>query len=142
MENIVIKLIEQHRILQKDLGGVMNLSNNGESVVPEIISSLGVFTETLLDHLNIENTEFYPSLLKKMEEKGMDTNDTKKFINEMKGIEITVKTFLGKYADKNSYVGLMDVFKKDLTDIIVALNLRIESEEAGVFTVWSIFQNA
>lgn len=140
MEKEIIKiLINQHRALQSDLGLVSTFLQSENVNVSNIIQSLSNFKSKLLEHLKLENDEFYPGLLKKMKEKEMKTEDTVKFIQQMKSIGVVVMAFLEKYNSKNAILGEINVFKKDLNEIILTLNLRIESEEQGVFTYWNLF---
>jgi hemerythrin-like domain-containing protein len=138
MENIVETLISQHRALQQNLGAVSSLANVGTPDANSIVLELGEFTKNLLEHLKLENEEFYPGLLKKMEDKSMDVSKTKEFIAEMDGIGKVVKAFLGKYSVVETIEKEINQFKDDLRGIISALNLRIESEESGVFTYWAV----
>ena len=140
MEKIVETLVAQHKVLQQNLGAVSKLADLGESFSPEIVAGLAEFTNNLMAHLKLEDEEFYPELLKKMEEKDMDVLNTKKFIDQMKTIAVVVTSFLGKYGNVKAYKGTVDEFKKDLAGIIQALSLRVESEEMGVFTYWTIFE--
>ncbi|MFC1756761.1 hemerythrin domain-containing protein [Patescibacteria group bacterium] len=136
--NLVTMLIGQHNILKKELTTVSSLLSGGleESTFTEIDKMFKKFTEDLLEHLVLENDTFYPDLLKKMKEVGQDTNDTEKFIEEMIGIGKVVEGFLGKYGSSESIKSQINDLKKELPDIIGALVLRIESEEAGVFEFW------
>lgn len=138
-DDIVKILIGQHRILQQGLVSVSQLAQIGESAVQEIIMGLKSFSGNLLGHLKLENEEFYPKLLDAMKAKNMDTLDTEKFIAEMKSIEMVVMAFLQKFNNVDAFKGNMGDFIKELTATISALNLRIESEETGVYTYWEGF---
>lgn len=137
--NIISVLIEQHHNLQKNLGNIANLSNNKELDNKFIDQLLKRFDRELLRHIDFENNAFYVELLKKMKERGQDTAKTEKFIAEMDEIAKVIKEFLGKYNDPARIKAHADDFRKELDNIVLILNLRIESEEAGVFVYWDTF---
>lgn len=134
MEDIIQKMIDQHRALQQNLGSASDLAKQDKPDKNGIVAALEEFKKNLLEHLKLENGEFYPDLLKKMEARNMDTLKTKAFIAEMDEIGKVVIAFLGKYSKPEA---IDEKFKEDLKGIINALNLRIESEESGVFTYFS-----
>lgn len=138
LNNIVDILILQHRNLQKDLGIAVDLLHGDK--FEEIDASLRKFTADLQEHLQLENNVFYFELLKKMKEHGVDTGSTEKFIAEMNVIGNAVMSFLGKYDSAESIKNLLSDFKIELPDIITALNLRIESEESGVYSYWELYK--
>lgn len=142
INNIIGILKAQHKVLQQNLSSVDLLAKTGEPAVSEIMSGLEEFTKNLQGHLTLENGEFYPNLLSAMKEKNMNTVDTENFIGQMKSIEVVVTAFLLQYSNAGAYAGAMNVFEKDLLGIISALNLRIESEELGVYEYWGSFYPA
>ncbi len=97
------------------------------------------FKKDLVEHLTLENETFYPELLKDMQAKGQDTAKTEQFVAEMKDIEKVVVAFLEKYKDEQSIKEKIDEFKKEFPNIGKTLNLRIESEEVGVYSYWGLF---
>jgi hypothetical protein len=140
-DNIIEIMIRQHRTLQKDLGGALVLSevkNNPDT--EEIDNNLRQFKIDLGEHLQLENSIFYPELLKIMKEKGVDTLKTEDFISQMKAIGEVVMTFLSKYKDAQVIGNQFEDFKREIVGIISALNLRIESEESGVYGYWGIYK--
>lgn len=139
INDIVNKMISQHRILQKDINDALDLSKNENVDILKISVDLKQFFVDLQEHLHLENEIFYPELLKKMESKGLDTSKTKDFINQMKNIGIVVITFLDKYRDVSSIENHMNDFKKEISDIVGVLNLRIQSEETGVYGYWDMY---
>lgn len=139
LENIVEEMISQHRTLQKDLGGALDLVKNEEPDFVQIDADLKKFIKDLEEHLKLENDIFYPSLLKKMKEKDVDTSKTEDFINQMKEIGTVVMIFLGKYKSNIEIENQFADFKNDLSTIVSALNLRIESEESGVYGYWGLY---
>jgi len=140
LNNIVEQLTSQHRNLQKDLGKTWDLSKEENPNMTEIDVSLRQFTTDLQDHLHLENDIFYSELLKRMKNKGVDTVKTEDFIAQMSKIGVVVMGFLTKFKDTESIKSQFNDLKNELGDIISALNLRIESEESGVYGYWSIYQ--
>lgn len=139
LENIVSRLISQHRILQKDLSDIANLSVNNNLDYFEIDRILKQFNKDLISHLELENNIFYAELIKRMEKANQDTVKTKQFIDEMEEIGKTVIGFLDKYKNSEIIKNKIIEFKSELNSIINVLNLRIESEEAGIYTYWGMF---
>lgn len=135
-ENLVSRLVKQHRGLQKDLSLAAELLNNGQPDSGEIDKSLKGFADDLNAHLSLENNVFYVKLLEKMKGKGMDISKTEQFIAEMGEIGKTVMAFLDKYGDAEKIGSQLADLNKELQAIISVLNLRIESEEAGVYAYW------
>lgn len=133
-KNLVSTMVSQHRTLQKDLGSESEMSDAGE-----LYQGLEKFTKDLTEHLELENGTFYPELLKGMKEKGQDTSKTEEFVAKMKGIEKVVHAFLGKFNSAENIQKDIPAFKEELSGIVDALNLRIESEEAGVYAYWGLF---
>ena len=105
----------------------------------EIHLLLEKFAEDLTQHLHLENDIFYVELLKKMKERGQNTEKTELFITSMKDIEKEVFAFLNTYNDSDKITHFFDGFRHDLPLIIETLSLRIETEEAGVYSYWGLF---
>ena len=138
-QNLVTIMIAQHRILQKDLSAVSVLADDGKEKCDAIDVLLKQFRSNLANHLELENNTFYKELLQKMKAKNQDTTKTEQFIAEMNIIAKEVINFLDKYNGCENIKMNIDVFKPELTEIISVLNLRIESEESGVYAYWGLF---
>lgn len=139
-DNIIERMIEQHRTLQKDLGGAFDLLKNERVNVIEVNNYLKKFSLDLEGHLSLENGIFYPELLTMMKNKGIDTSKTEDFINQMREIGVVVTSFLEKYKEVSSIENELSDFKNELENIISVLNLRIESEEDGVYSYWEMYK--
>jgi hypothetical protein len=141
-ENLISTLKSQHLTLKADLriaADDVSLPDqvNGE----EILMYFSKFKKDLSDHLKIENENFYPDLLRKMKKRNQDTTNTEKFIAEMIDIGKVITAFLGKYNSIGSISNQSSEFSSQLQDIISTLNLRIESEEEGVFEIYLAMTN-
>ncbi|PLX28383.1 hypothetical protein C0581_02540 [Candidatus Parcubacteria bacterium] len=139
VDNIVSQMIKQHRGLQNDLGLVAEELKNKVFPAEKIINLLDTFKTDLSEHLHLENDVFYKDLLVKMKEKGHDTAKTEQFIDQMKEIEIVVLDFLNKYADEEIILKHQDDFTSEFNNLVDTLNLRIESEESGIYAYWGLF---
>lgn len=140
LDTIVETMTNQHRLLQKDLRGALELSKQGRKVSSEIEKGLKQFVIDLQEHLHLENEVFYPTLLENMKKNGADTTSTQEFINEMKAIGVVVGAFLEKYAESGAIESQFENFKTELGNIANALTLRIEAEELGVYCYWDIYK--
>jgi len=138
-KTLITTLISQHRILQKDAKLILEISSGDKTKTTVIRTNLDKFTKDLIEHLKLENDVFYVELLKEMKKKGQDTTKTEMFIAEMKGIEKAVLAFLDKYKDVKSIEAGMAEFHSEFEGIGETLNLRIETEEAGVYAYWGLF---
>lgn len=134
---IIVQMISQHRGLQADLGDDKHLAEAAPVDPAAVVSGLQKFAVDLTTHLALENNVFYVELLKDMRAKGQPTEATERFIAEMKGIEQVVMGFLLKYQDPATIAQSLLTFQEELKLIIGALNMRVESEEAGVYLYWS-----
>lgn len=126
-------MVNQHRKLKNDLDNVLALSEKVDVDFNEIENILNKFSFDLQEHLHLENDIFYPALLENMREQGADTLKTENFINQMKEIGTILFVFLEKYKDSINIKNHLIDFKRESVDIISELNLRIESEESGVY---------
>ena len=140
LDNIIEVMVAQHRVLQKDLGTALELSKEQITNFSVINDGLLKFSIDLPEHLQLENDIFYPELLNRMKNKGVDTSKTQEFINQMIEIGVAVSAFLVKYKDAQSINGQFESFKKEIPSMVSALNLRIESEESGVYDYWEIYK--
>lgn len=139
-DNFIERMMQQHRNLQKDIGIALVLSKNEEIKANEINAYLKQFSLDLKEHLNLENGIFYPELIDAMKSKGIDTLKTEDFINQMKEIGVVVTAFLEKYTEISNIEKDLSIFIKELENIISVLNLRIESEEEGVYSYWGMYK--
>jgi hypothetical protein len=135
--NLVATLISQHRILQDNLGQVNIQLTQVSPSGGKIDEFLKIFASNLKGHLALENSVFYVELIKKMEDKGEDTTKTKEFIAEMDKIGEVVMAFLGKFHNSEIIEKQIDEFKESFTTTVETLNMRIETEESGVYLYWN-----
>lgn len=139
-DTIIETMKDQHRVLQDDLSDALKAA---KSVTPDergIEGRLVSFSLHLMEHLHLENDIFYPELLKRMQKSGADTSNTEDFIYQMNEIGATVMAFLEKYRKAPGSESGLETFRKELSGIISALNLRIESEEVGVYGYWELYK--
>jgi regulator of sigma D len=132
---LISKLKGQHRVLRADLSVVLN-NFNSSSDSKILVADLLRFKNNLAEHLRVENDDFYPDYLEKQGKKGYDLNNTKKFIAEMVEIGEVIAGFLKRYETPVAINEARSNFEKDLQEIISVLNVRIETEEEGVFALY------
>ena len=136
-QELVSTLKSQHRTLQADLAlATEDAKSDTESKGVSILSSLTKFKNDLVEHLKLENEVFYPDYLDKKTKRGEDVTNTKEFIRQMDDIGKVVIGFLEKYNTSEKINAAVSDFKKELPNIISTLNLRIETEEEGVFDLY------
>ena len=111
-QELIDTLISQHRLLQKYLTSELNLE---------------LFKITLDEHLKLEDEQFYPRYMELKKKRGEDLTPTLEFINQMKEIGEKVRYFLENYSEKDT---------EELSKVVDTLNLRIETEEEGVYGVF------
>ena len=85
-EDLLSTLKQQHKDLAAALGEIKNQASQDSVNSDEIVSGLGRFKKLLLAHLDLEDTAFYPELIKKMEAASKNTKKAKEFYDKMKGI--------------------------------------------------------
>jgi len=134
--SVISMMVKQHRNLQGELNSVAGVLQLEAVEALKIIGLLKNFRKDLSDHVCAESKLFYLELLKEMEERGQDTSKTKLFIEEMGELAKEVYAFLDKYQEAEKIDRETAVFKEEFAQILRALNLRIESEEVGVFAYW------
>lgn len=138
--DLIETLIGQHRKLQKELADILEMLKNEEKNAEIVKSMLEQFSSDLEKHLELEKDTFYPELLRRMEAKGGDTSTMKEFINQMEEIGVTVRAFVEGYKNLLLDDGQFDTFKKELKRVILLQNLRIETEESGVYGYWKLYE--
>lgn len=140
LDNLIETLIGQHRNLQEQLASILELSPEDEKSVEIVKSTLEIFSTDLEKHLELEKDVFYPELLKRMEAKGGDVSAMREFINQMDEIGVTVRAFAEGYKNLSLEGGQFETFKKELKMVIAMQNLRIETEETGVYGYWKLYE--
>lgn len=140
-QSIIIILTQQHEDLMSSLVHVKALTVADSLAGGEIVKKLSEFKKMLSGHVELENTTFYPQLLKLKKERGMDVVKTEEFMGKMADINDQVNVFLKKYDSGQKVFRDLSVFKVELSDITDILNLRIEAEESFVFVDWEMLNN-
>jgi len=138
-QELITTLKAQHRGLQSDLTNVLGeLKSETVLNASAVISKLAKFKEDLIEHLKLENGEFYPDYLHKKEIKGENIAQTKEFIGVMENIGKVVIAFLDKYDNIEAIESSRLVFDNEFNNIIRTLNTRIETEEEGVYEIYLV----
>lgn len=140
-KELITALIEQHRLIQADLLAALKkaqteIDGNVKIISEGILFDFQKFSKDLSAHLTLENNTFYADYLNKQKQAGQDISNTEKFIDEMNKIAATVNTFLEKYNTAEKIANSFNNFDKELESIINILNIRIETEETGVYQLY------
>jgi hypothetical protein len=141
-EKIVSLLIGQHNQLKEILIGAKGQTESPKPNFELIIEQHELFKKKLGEHLALENGVFYPAILAGMREKrALEEKivSTKKFIKEMKAIEVVVAAFFNTYNSAGALQEKWRDYPKNLNAIIATLLLRIESEEDGIYLEWDFW---
>lgn len=131
----------QHRKLQADLGAILAIAESDqEDRGARIVELSHVFSADLQEHLSVEDGTFYPDYVGCIESAGGDTAPVYEFIAAMKKIGDAVSGFFSTYTDAHAIDGSIDVFVAELKSIIDTLNIRIETEEEGVYSIYVLME--
>lgn len=134
-DDLIATLISQHNDLRR---GILTIIEAEEFNASGIFENLENFKKTLSNHLNLEDNMFYPGVLKKLENRKIETETVLKFIEEMKIIAEKVFMFFEKYDKEEKIKMNQEEFKTDFKRISETLNIRMESEEDGIYMYWNI----
>lgn len=137
--NLTQILTKQHNELRAIVARMNKNTLENQESIQSILKDQDEFKKVLENHLDLENKTFYPDLIRLLESKKMSTEkieDTKKFIAEMKDIEIDVYKFLSEYSSTENIESKKENYKHDLNNMVQALAVRVETEEEGVYTIW------
>lgn len=138
-QELVTTLKEQHRMLQADLSVALENSKiETKESLESVVSGLAKFRSNLLAHMKLEGEQFYPDYFEKKIAKGENIENGKRFIKEMDELAKTIIEFLDKYAVAGSVGASLVDFRKELSAMISTLNIRIETEEEGMFDFYLI----
>lgn len=121
-------------MLQSDLSSVLENSKvETKESLEDVVLGLTKFRSDLLAHIKLEGEKFYPDYFKKIIANGEDVENGKRFIKEMDDLAKTIIEFLAKYTATGSINASAADFRKELSAMISTLNVRIETEEKGLF---------
>ncbi len=132
--NLVPTLKSQHQAVIA-LAGQVNEAL-GKKDVAAIQKHLSVLGGALLGHLDIEDTELYPALIKAAQDSGQDNLATtaRLFSSNMAFISRALKDFLGRYGGKPTFD--LKQFGDDWKNIVASLSARINAEETTLYPMY------
>jgi len=128
MAELIDTLKEQHKALSDSLGRVREMGITS----PEGRELLFQIKAGLLEHLKLEDEEFYPALIKAAETDEIVSTITTTFQKNMVKISKAALEFFDKY-DKDSN---NPDFKEDIAMIISTISDRIKKEETILFPTY------
>ncbi|MEK7130830.1 MAG: hemerythrin domain-containing protein [Patescibacteria group bacterium] len=126
-------LIEQHRVIKDDMEKITEMFNSEKTFNADIAYGLLIkFNDDLNKHLQMENHQFYPEMIKQMHG-ASDAEKMKNLFHDMMIMEKAVYRLLQKYSSGEKIKSSLQEFKKEFGDIEGVLSSRIEREETKVF---------
>ena len=132
-EEIKKSLTEQHRDIKADMEEISSLiKSENEFDAVKVRSLLIKFNDDLNKHLELENQQFYPEVIKQMNGVA-DAEKMKNFFNDMSIMERAVYKLLQKYSSTEKIKEMWQDFKKEFEEIKAVLSLRMDLEEKNVF---------
>ena len=134
-ENIVKTLKAQHIKIEDILHEVDNYLENNKELDPVYIHEhLLNFREILMEHIALEDNEFYPDLIKRMKKIHENTEDICDFTARMNVILEYVYGFLEKYdSPEKIKAEHRDSFRALYIRMMSRLEIRINVEELFVY---------
>lgn len=133
-QELILLLKSQHLNLQKDLANVLEGINLDDKKNLTVLY-LDKFKTDLLNHLKLEDEEFYPAYFKKSQH---NKEYAQKLVLQMSQIVEVVMKFLKKYESLVEITNNKNNFKSELLEIINTLNIRIETEEDGIYDLYLV----
>jgi regulator of sigma D len=136
MNTLVTQLREQHEHLRSAITSVTELGAQTPFPAQQIATALTSFKTQLDEHLAIEDTTFYPELLRAMKADEMDASVTEEFISQMAAIGAQVYGFLARYGSQEYLTSHAEQFRSELADIVHALAARMYAEDRSVYALY------
>lgn len=133
LDEIKKSLTEQHIAIQNDMEKISEMINSGGKINTDAVYDLLVkLNKDLNEHLQLENQQFYPEIIKQ------NINDEKieklkEFFRNMTIMEKVIDRFLKKYSVGEKIRASLPEFKKEFKEIKDVLGLRIDLEETKIF---------
>ena len=133
IDEIKKSLIEQHRVIKDDMEKITEMFGSEKTFNADVVYSLLIkFNDDLDKHLQVENHQFYPEIIKQMHGVS-DAEKMKNLFHDMMIMEKAVYRLLQKYSSGEKIKSSLQEFKKEFDDIEGVLSSRIEREETKVF---------
>lgn len=136
MNTLVSELRKQHETLRVAVTAVTELGTHTPLPTEQIAAELVSFHGLLDEHLALEDTRFYPELLRAMKVDEMDAAVTEEFIAQMAAIGKQVYGFLVAYENQEHLSTHAEAFRSELADIVHALASRMYAEDRSVYALY------
>lgn len=130
-QELISVLKSQHTVLKSGLEAAY-----GKTDTNDIILTLKKFKIDLVNHMKLENNEFYPDYMDKKIKRGESVEITKEIIIQMNEIAKALFLFLDKYGTAQSIDKDRLSFRNELLDITGVLRIRVDTEEEGIYGVY------
>jgi hypothetical protein len=134
MKDLVITLTAQHQSVLRMVASINGKVQKGD--VQGISHALGDLRDALLAHLELEDRELYPNLIRAAEKQNQPNivNATKTFATNMIDITGVLKQFLVRFEGPKLDV---NAFKPEWERIVGTLAARITSEESTLYPMFN-----
>ena len=119
---------------------MMHVEREASKVEPDLdvlLAHMNEFKNVLVEHLELEDAEFYPRLEAALREEHEDPTEIVEFGKKMLAVTIPVKEFLKKYGTRESMEADLDRFRIDLVDIMTQVFMRMSSENVFIHSQWT-----
>lgn len=134
---LISTLKSQHKILQSLLNGVFTEVQLPNPNIEIILDRLQQFNNLLVEHVQLENDNFYLNYLENETGKPEKKKIKEQFKQQMDVIAKQVVDFLAKYDDTTKISSNLSVLREDVETVTQILNLRVETEEEGLFDIYA-----
>ncbi len=138
-ENLIKILNMQHDQIHKEMENVQEEASKIEPNYDVLLTHMTKFKEKLLEHLELEDAEFYPRLEEMLRKEHEDPTEIIEFGKTMVAISAPVKEFLEKYDTRESIEADLDKFRRSLVDIMTKIFMRISSEDVFIHSQWELY---
>lgn len=138
-KNIIQMMKSQHRGIERFLENIDSDLKAHEYLSEEfLVDEIKKLRAILDQHIELEDNNFYPSLLNKMNEVGEDQTEVLNFIEKIDAILENTYDFLDNYntAEKIHEAG-KDKFRSDFIEVSTKLEIRINVEELSIYQKWA-----
>jgi len=135
-ENLIETLNQQHDHIKEEMMHVEREAAKKEPDFDVLLAHMNEFEKVLVEHLELEDAEFYPQLEIILKKEHEDPTEIIEFGKKMVAITIPVKEFLKKYGTRENIEANLDRFRRDLVDIMTQVFMRMSSETVFVHSHW------
>ena len=133
-DNLIRELRAQHKRIEKQMTNISTILHS-ENINFQKLFELAVdFKKKLFEHLDLENTRFYPTFFKKLEELGEDVEQYQSFSKQITDILNSLKSTVDEYTNLEKLQTTdIETLKSDFEKVRTNLEIRINVEELFLY---------